>query len=55
VLLLIVLFPLAGTAATFWLGSKSRPLTALAAGAVTATSLGLLLAQAPAVLPARRS
>ena len=45
-LLLIVLLPLLlGTAATFWLGSRSRLLTALAAGAVTATSLGLLLSQ----------
>jgi len=51
VLLLIVLLPLLlGTAATFWLGSRSRLLTALAAGAVTATSLGLLLSQAPAVM-----
>ena len=50
-LLLIVLLPLLlGTAATFWLGSRSRLLTALAAGAVTATSLGLLLSQAPAVM-----
>ena len=50
-LLLIVLLPLlAGTAATFWLGPRSRLATALAAGAVTATSLGLLLSQAPAVM-----
>ena len=35
-LLLIVLLPLVlGTAATFWLGSRSRGLTALAAGAVS--------------------
>jgi multicomponent K+:H+ antiporter subunit A len=51
VLLLIVLLPLlAGTAATFWLGPRSRLATALAAGAVTAASLGLLLSQAPAVM-----
>jgi multicomponent K+:H+ antiporter subunit A len=51
VLLLIVLLPLLlGTAATFWLGSKSRLLTALAAGAVTAASLALLLSHAPAVM-----
>jgi multicomponent K+:H+ antiporter subunit A len=51
VLLIIVLLPLLlGTAATFWLGRHSRLLTALAAGAVTATSLGLLLSHAPAVL-----
>ncbi len=51
VLLLIVLLPLLlGTLATFWLGSRSRLLTACAAGAVTATSLGLLLSMAPAVL-----
>ena len=50
-LLFIVLLPLLlGTVATFWLGSRSRLLTALAAGAVTATSLGLLLSQAPAVM-----
>ncbi|PKO30708.1 MAG: monovalent cation/H+ antiporter subunit A [Betaproteobacteria bacterium HGW-Betaproteobacteria-9] len=50
-LLLIVLLPLLlGTAATFWLGSKSRLLTALAAGAVTAASLALLLSHAPAVM-----
>jgi multicomponent K+:H+ antiporter subunit A len=50
VLLLIVLLPLLlGTVATTWLGSKSRPLTALAAGLVTASALALLLAQAPAV------
>ncbi|MFZ2824327.1 MAG: monovalent cation/H+ antiporter subunit A [Hydrogenophaga sp.] len=51
VLLLIVLLPLlAGTAATFWLGPRSRLATALVAGAVTATSLGLLLSQAPGVM-----
>jgi multicomponent K+:H+ antiporter subunit A len=51
VLLLIVLLPLLlGTAATFWLGPRSRWLTACAAGAVTATSLGLLLSMAPKVL-----
>ena len=50
-LLLIVLLPLLlGTAATFWLGSRSRLLPALAAGAVTASSLVLLLMQAPAVM-----
>ena len=49
-LLLIVLLPLLlGTVATACLGSKSRPLTALAAGLVTASALALLLAQAPAV------
>jgi len=48
---LIVLLPLLlGTAATFWLGSKSRLLTACAAGAVTAASLALLLSHAPAVM-----
>jgi hypothetical protein len=51
VLLSIVLLPLLlGTLATFWLGSRSRLLTACAAGAVTAASLGLLLSMAPAVL-----
>jgi multicomponent K+:H+ antiporter subunit A len=51
VLLLIVLLPLfLGTAATLWLGSRSRWLTALTAGAVTAASLGLLLGHAPAVM-----
>jgi len=51
VLLLIVLLPLLlGTLATAWLGSKSRFLTALAAGLVTAASLALLLSQAPAVM-----
>ncbi|MCU0930874.1 MAG: monovalent cation/H+ antiporter subunit A [Serpentinimonas sp.] len=50
-LLLIVLLPLVlGTLLTWWLGPRSRLLTALAAGAVTATSLGLLLSQAPAVM-----
>lgn len=49
-LLLIVLLPLLfGTVATAWLGSKSRPLTAVAAGLVTASALALLLTQAPAV------
>ncbi|MFM6986982.1 MAG: monovalent cation/H+ antiporter subunit A [Hydrogenophaga sp.] len=49
-LLLIVLLPLLlGTVATAWLGPKSRPLTALAAGLVTAAALSLLLVQAPAV------
>ena len=51
VLLLIVLLPLlAGTLVTWWLGPRSRALTALAAAAVTATSLLLLLSHAPAVL-----
>jgi multicomponent K+:H+ antiporter subunit A len=51
VLLLIVLLPLLlGTAATFWLGKRSRALTAIAAGAVTATSLGLLVSMAPRVM-----
>jgi multicomponent K+:H+ antiporter subunit A len=49
--MMIVLLPLLlGTLTTLWLGSKSRGLTAMAAGAVTATSLGLLLSQAPAVM-----
>ena len=49
-LFLIVLLPLLlGTAATAWLGQRARGLTALLAGAVTAGSLGLLLAQAPSV------
>jgi multicomponent K+:H+ antiporter subunit A len=48
---LIVLLPLLlGTAATFSLGPKSRLLTALAAGAVTAASLAVLLSHAPAVM-----
>ena len=48
---MIVLLPLLlGTAATFWLGPKSRLLTALAAGAVTAASLAVLLSHAPAVM-----
>ena len=50
-LLLIVLLPLLlGTVATAWLGSKSRLLTALAAGLVTAASLAVLLSHAPAVM-----
>ncbi|MBA4263095.1 MAG: monovalent cation/H+ antiporter subunit A, partial [Comamonadaceae bacterium] len=50
-LLLIVFLPLLlGTVATAWLGSKSRLLTALAAGLVTAASLGLLLSLAPVVM-----
>jgi multicomponent K+:H+ antiporter subunit A len=50
VLFIIVLLPLLlGTAATGWLGARSRGLTALVAGGVTAASLGLLLQQAPAV------
>ncbi len=48
---LIVLLPLLlGTAATFWLGTRSRLLTAWAAAGVTAASLGLLLSLAPAVM-----
>ena len=43
-LLLIVLLPLLlGTVATAWLGSKSRSLTAVAAGLVTASALAILL------------
>jgi multicomponent K+:H+ antiporter subunit A len=50
VLFIIVLLPLLlGTAATGWLGTRARGLTALVAGGVTATSLGLLLQHAPAV------
>lgn len=50
-LLLMVLLPLlVGTWLSFWLGSRSRTLTAVAAFAVTAGSLALLLAEAPAVL-----
>ncbi|MEY4978754.1 MAG: hypothetical protein RLZZ352_1024 [Pseudomonadota bacterium] len=50
-LLTIVLLPLLlGTFITLWLGLKSRWLTALAAGAVTASSLGMLLSLAPAVM-----
>ena len=50
-LLSIVLFPLLlGTLTTFWLGSRSRLMTACAAGAVTATSLGLLVSMAPQVM-----
>lgn len=49
-LLLIVLLPLLlGTVATAWLGSKSRPLTAVVAGAVTASALAVLLSLAPQV------
>ena len=48
--LLIVLLPLlVGTWLTWWLGSRFRSLTALAAAVVTMTSLGLLLSQAPAI------
>jgi multicomponent K+:H+ antiporter subunit A len=51
VLLLIVLLPLLlGTAATAWLGPKSRGWTATVAGLVTLTSLGVLLSMAPAVM-----
>ena len=50
-LLLIVLLPLVvGTLLTWWLGSRSRVLTAIGAGATTAVSLGLLLAHAPDIL-----
>ena len=49
-LLLIVLLPLVvGTLVTWWLGSRSRVLTAVAAALVTASSLGLLLSLAPGV------
>ncbi|TNF60051.1 MAG: monovalent cation/H+ antiporter subunit A [Burkholderiales bacterium] len=49
-LLTIVLLPLvAGTLLAWWLGARSRPLTAAAAALVTAISLGLLLSLAPAV------
>ncbi len=51
VLLLIVLLPLLlGTAATFWLGARSRWLTAAVALVVTLASLALLVQQAPAVM-----
>ncbi len=51
VLLLIVLLPLVlGTLVTWWLGSRSRPLTAWVAAATTAASLALLLSHAPAVM-----
>ena len=50
-LLIIVLLPLLlGTAATFWLGARSRWLTAATAFAVTSASLGILLSQAPLVM-----
>ena len=50
-LLLIVLLPLLlGTLSTLWLGSRSRGLTAIVAGAVTLASLLMLLSQAPAVM-----
>ena len=50
-LLLIVLLPLLlGTLSTMWLGSKSRLLTALAAGLVTLASFVLLVSHAPAVM-----
>ncbi|MDP1688492.1 monovalent cation/H+ antiporter subunit A [Hydrogenophaga sp.] len=50
-LLIIVLLPLLlGTLATLWLGSRSRGLTALAAGLVTLASLLLLVSHAPAVM-----
>jgi len=51
VLLTIVLLPLLlGTSITLWLGFRSRWLTALAAGTITASSLGMLLSLAPAVM-----
>ncbi len=47
---MIVLLPLVlGTVLTWWLGHRSRLLTAGAAASVTLAALGLLLAQAPAV------
>ena len=47
----MVLLPLLlGTGLSVWLGPRSRLLTAVSAFVVTAASLGLLLAQAPAVL-----
>ncbi|MDZ4130027.1 MAG: proton-conducting transporter membrane subunit, partial [Hydrogenophaga sp.] len=50
-LLIIVLLPLLlGTLATLWLGSKSRLLTALAAGLVTLASLLILVSHAPTVM-----
>ncbi|WP_310563972.1 monovalent cation/H+ antiporter subunit A [Hydrogenophaga sp.] len=49
-LLLIVLLPLLfGTVATAWLGTKSRTLTAVVAGGVTASALAVLLSLAPQV------
>jgi multicomponent K+:H+ antiporter subunit A len=51
VLLITILLPLLlGTLLPLWLGNKSRPLTALAAFAVTLASLAALLSQAPAVM-----
>jgi multicomponent K+:H+ antiporter subunit A len=50
VLLFIVLLPLLlGTAATFWLGQRSRLGAAVLAGLITATCLGALLSLAPVV------
>lgn len=50
-LLITILLPLLlGTLLPLWLGNKSRPLTALAAFAVTLASLAALLSQAPAVM-----
>lgn len=50
-LLITILLPLLlGTLIPLWLGNKSRPLTALAAFAVTLASLAALLSQAPAVM-----
>ena len=47
----MVLLPLLlGTGLAVWLGPRSRVLTAAASFGITAASLGLLLAQAPAVL-----
>lgn len=49
-LLLIVLLPLLlGTVATAWLGSKIRPLAAVAAGLVTVSALAVLLSLGPQV------
>ncbi|MDZ4103659.1 MAG: proton-conducting transporter membrane subunit, partial [Hydrogenophaga sp.] len=49
--MMIVLLPLLlGTLTTLWLGSKSRGLTAMAAGLVTLASLSLLVSQAPSVM-----
>ena len=50
-LLLIVLLPLLlGTSTTLWIGARSRWLTAVVAGGITAASLALLLSMAPEVM-----
>ncbi|MGE4236602.1 monovalent cation/H+ antiporter subunit A [Hydrogenophaga sp.] len=50
-LLIIVLLPLLlGTLTTWWLGTRSRGLAALAAGLVTMASLAVLVSHAPAVM-----